>query len=289
MAKGIGSSVEWYEVDQILSGYDLHSKMRDEMYYSVWCGAVPKFVYDGGDVAEGRDLLAQNLSAWAANGNTSTYTLRFHPSLDKNGDITNASLVNGSGNFRLNEPDYVRNVRAVAQVTAAPPINAETDKKLDLLIQLVAQQNERLNALEEEPEFIVEDDEEEEEEEDKELTRMVSGVQKIETVINESPLLSEMVSMLRIGVKSFARKYGVIEEPNYPKYNTVSGMNETTAQQQETTETRGNKSFGELFKELVAQFPELPNMVAKMHYLMENEPNDFLYIKKKLIEGLNNA
>lgn len=259
--KGTGNSVEWFGVDQVLSGYDLHCRNRDnKVYYSIWQAGLPKFVYDGGEQAEGRELLEENLQAWKVNGNTAMYTLRFHPCLDKNEQITNNSPVNGSGNFKINDSSFVSGV-------------SKNDSKLDILIEMFKKQEERLTALEE-GEF--EEEIEEVQQEPTETENIIGSIKRIEESIITSPLLSGLYTDARLLFRGLAKKWGV--DMSTPK--TEQAMNGTNTQQPKT-------DMATVMKELVQAFPELPNLLIRLHQILHEDRDTFDLAKKKLIDGIN--
>lgn len=269
---GSGSSIEWRSRNEVLDGYDLHCQKRDKVYYSVWQGSTPKFVYDDGDHTEGRDLLDQNLAAWEQSGTSAGYSLRFHPALDKNGNITNSTPYNGSGNFILNERTGV-----MGRVSGPA-----SDPRLDKILELLVNQEERLKDLEQE-ELAGEIQEADPDEVD----NIIGKVHRIETAINQSPLLGDLYKDLRFGLRMLSRKLG-IEVPEVT-HNQVNGntMNNTTQQQQGTQQ----QLTPEIIRELCApgNFPELPGMLLGLYNMMLTNREDFEYIKRKLISGLNQA
>ena len=269
---GIGSAVEWYGSAQVLAGYDLHAQNRDAVYYSVWQGPVIKFVYTDGDEQTGRDLLAQNLQAWEQNGSSALYTLRFHPVLDKHGDLTNATPYNASGNFKMREAGggWVSGVR---EPGPAPVQNDALEK----IAQILAQQNERLTALENSEEDPEEDPEEEEEDPDA-VTKIIAGIGNVEAAINESPMLGGLYQDLRGLLHVFMRKMGAVPQ----SAPAINGMEQQQQQQQKTVDIQT------VMRELVAGFPELPGMLIKLHEIQQTDPVTFEFARKKLIAGIEN-
>lgn len=278
MSNPTGNSVEWYTADQVLNGYDMHARGREAVYYSIWQSKSLRFGYNNGDVNEGRDILADNLQPLINNQVGSTYTIKFHPEPDSSGYITDRTPVMGSFNFKISEP-YSQRVGQVQPIAQAP---ASKDDKLDKIINLLITQEQRIKALEEEETEIVYEDEEEESEEDQ-YTKAIGAVQNVERLINESPLLNDVYTHLRLGLRVLAKRFGVEpEQTNYSGSYNISGMSNTQQQ------TEGNAmTFTEMFGQLVQQFPELPNMLGKLHHVMVTDADMFKVVKKKLIDGVN--
>lgn len=274
MSNNIGNGIEWYTAEQVLAGYDTHTKNRENVYYSIWQSKALRYGYNDGDPNEGKDLLRENLTPLINNGNTSTYTIKFHPSPDASGYITDKTPVMGSFNFKVSEPSILK---------ANQPVNignintAAIDEKFNKILEVMLQMNERVTKLEQEPEQDDEEqDDEEQEPEPDEYERVINGVKGIENLITESPLLNDIYTHLRLGVRVLAKKFGVQDDQNqYQKNNAMAGT------------TNGNKSFGEIFEELLKQFPELPNLIGKLHHTMVTDPDLFKVVKKKLIDGVN--
>ena len=265
----VGHGVEWYTADQVMSGYDSHVKNRDTCYYSIWQGKALRYGYNDGDVEEGKDVLRENLLPLVNNGNSATYTIKFHPAPDASGYITDKTPVMGSFNFKVSEPTAFRQ---------APPTisGVNNEDKFAKILEILMQQNQRLEALEEEED---EDEEEEDEEpEPDEYAKTLGQVKQVENLIMESPLLNDMYTHLRLGLRVLAKKFGVEPETNYQNTNYMSGVNSNEKQ----------KDFSQIFSELLQQFPELPNLIGKLHNVMVTDNDMFRVVKKKLIDGVNN-
>jgi len=270
--KNFGSAIEWYGPEQVLSGYDLHCKNREQVYYSVWQGNAIKFPYKGGDEGEGKDLLSQNLDAWKQAGTSAQYTLAFHPALDKDGNLTAATPIDGSGNFRVNETGSYQ-PRGMAAVT-------QTDPRLDKILELMQQQNDRLQALEEGADtFDMEEVEEEEEEEPDEVGRVIGRIGEIDKAIENSPRLAGLYDDIRYGFRFLMKKAGVqIPEINH-------GINGT--QKMADQEPGQQKDGPTVMRELVIAWPELPALLTKMHQILQRDPDEFRYVTKKVNEKIN--
>ena len=279
MAKNIGSSIEWYGRDSVIRGYDLHTQNRDGVYYSVWQGGVIKFVYDGGEYDEGKTLLDENLQAWEQNGNTANYHLRFHPSLDKNGEITNNTPFNASGNFKLRESSYMSGF--------LPNPTPAKDDRIDKLIDIITTQNDRLNSIEQMLQDPPQTDDELQNEvepndvEISEVDRILSGITKVESVINQSPLLGGFYNDLRLGYRLMLKKM-TGENLNDYAPPQINGMTQNTQ-----TQNSGSQDFKGIFSDLVKNFPELPDLLVKLHGVLTTDRDTFELAKKKLIEGIN--
>jgi len=291
MSKHIGSAIEAFGSQQVLGNFDLYCTNRDSVYYSVWQSGVPKFTYTGGDLIEGRELLERNLNAWAANGNTATYQIRYHPALDKNNDITNNSPFGSSCNFKMKDPSIMP--YQGQQVGNAPGptivVPEPSSEKLDMLIDLVRQQNERLTAMEED--VYGDDDEDPEDMEDDEpepdaFDTAISGISKMETAVQQSPMLSQVYNDLRLLLRVGARKLGI--DPNEFSNNNRNEP-QTMAGTTQQAPPPGSIDFGVVFKELIKEgnFPELPAMLVKLHQVMKEDRDTFDLARKKLIDGVN--
>jgi len=269
--KGTGTAVDWWGMEQVLNGYDLHCQVREAVAYSVWQGGVPKFTFNDGDIGEGREWLEQHIKTLEMNGSTAMYTIRFHPHKPDQ-ELTNKAEITGSANFKMHEPSYT----AVTGRAQAPAPDARLDKILEVLIN----QEERLKAIENAE--LEEEIEEVEEEEPDQIGKVLNGIRQIEDTIKGSEVLSELYSDLRIGLRILAKKAG-IELPqmnNRPRQEQAVNGNtmEGTTQQVD---------MRVVMSELVKQFPELPEMLVKLHRIMKEDPDMFDLAKKKLIKGVN--
>lgn len=287
MAGNRSTSVEWHSLADVMQGYDLHTAGRDEVYYSVMHEKVPKFTYTGGDVVQGRELLEQSLQPVIANGVTATYTLRFHPALDKDGAITNATPYDASANFRLN--DYATGMSGTRQVQPA-----DNSPILQRMVEILERQEKRLTELEQtlqpSDDGLIDDIEEVEEEEEPEEFAWMAGVQKFEQVVQQSPLLSDAMAYMRLGIRAFAKKMGIddpiINQGNYQQPATaMAGTTQHTMD--ETTQQAPPVDMRIVMRDLVAGFPELPNLLAQLHHVQQTDPDLFTVAKKKLINGVN--
>ena len=278
---GTGHGVEWYTAEQVLNGFDNHTKDKDNVYYSIWQGKSLRFGYNEGSINTGRDILEENLQPLVYNGNTSTYTIKFHPMPDASGYITDKTPIMGSFNFKVSDPYSVR-MAGVQQPTAAPMPAPRNDDKIDKILELLIAQDQRIKALEEEPDF-----EFDEEPEPDQKTQILGQVQQVEQIINESPLLNDVYTHLRLGLRVLAKRFGVEPETsNYtPGSYNIAGMEQQQQQHQQQPEQE--LTFTEMFGLLVKQFPELPNMLGKLYNLSIEDNDMFRVVKKKLIDGVN--
>ena len=282
---GTGHGIEWYSVEQVLSGFDGHAKARDTVYYSIWQGKSLRFGFNDGDINEGRDILAENLQPLQINGNTATYTIKFHPGPDASGYITDKTPVMGSFNFKVTEPFY-KIAGPGNMPPPAPAAQPAQDDKLNKILDLLMAQDQRIKELEEaEPDIIYQDEEEEEEPDT--YSKAIGQVQNVERLINESPLLNDLYTHLRLGVKVLAKRFGVEPENEYKNNYNIAGMSQQPTPGTEQAPGQ-QKTFTQIFGELVEQFPELPNMLGKLHHVMCTDPDMFRVVKKKLIDGVNN-
>jgi hypothetical protein len=265
-AKGTGNAVDWWGLEQVLSGYDLHTENKEKVYYSVWQSSIPKFFYSDGDIVGGRDYLERNISPLEHNGSTALYTIRFHPEPADNDELTNKSPVTGSANFKMCQYyDQGRNgVRSVS--------GGSNNEALVKIAEMLQQQNDRLTALEQ-----GENEEEETEEDyDSDIGRAIHGVKQIEAQIQSSPLLGGLYTDGRLLLRGLCKKWGI------PLDNVFNdgAINGVTMENVDTSKDTEN------FKELVKNFPELPAMLRKLYMVMKNDPVTFEFAKKKLKDGI---
>ena len=273
MSKNIGSAIEAFGKYQVLANYDLYANGRENVYYSIWQGGVPKFSYVDGEVIQGRELLEQNLSVWEANGNNATYQIRYHSALDKNGDITNASNFGCSCNFKMRDPAIVMPMPPVPVTGTAP------DPRLDKVIEMLENQNRRLTDLEE----AEEEEEVEEEEEPDDMGRAMGYLNAIEEKINTSPVYSGLFNDLRLFTRVMLRK---VAGDDLKFSETMSGTNQN-GQQATPPPPPGQVDMRVVMSELVQAFPELPGLLVKLHRCLHDDRDTFDLAKKKLIDGVS--
>ena len=274
MKAGTGSAVDWWGADQVLSGYDFHAQNRENMYFSLWQGNVPKFVYEGGDIGEGRELLETSITPLQVNGSTAMYTIRFHPQ-PKDGNINSNSPVNGSANFKMCEPSFTAGIAGTRP--AAPQQQSE---HLKIIVDLLQKQDDRLTALEQAQD--IEEIEEVDEVED-EVGRIISGINRIEETVQKSPMLGDLYTDLRLGLRLLGKKLGIeIPQQTHHQANTVTGNT-----MDNNTQTEARVDMKQIMSELVKGFPELPHLLVTLHNIMVTDPDTFDLAKKKLIDGVN--
>jgi len=272
MAGKFGSSIEWYGLEQLLSGYDLFTQNMNEVYYSIWQAAALKYSYTNGNVDTGREMLQQQLAPVQANGGTAIYTICFHPALDKDGNITNKTEIIGSCNFRMNDAANYFAGNNKPQPVAAPAMHPQMSQIMDALKAVTEQQSaiiQRQQMLEdlmhEEPE---EDEEEEEEEND-----MLGKVRAVETTIQQSPLLNDIYQHGRLALRILAKKMGLDPSPLQPQHNTMAGTESATEQAAD---------MRTVMTELVQTWPELPGILQKLHHIMHTDRDTFDFVIKKV-------
>lgn len=274
---GSGNSIECWGADQVLQQYDLHTAQREAVYFSVWQGNIVKFVFDEGNGANGLALLQTNLQAWEQNGNSATYSIRFHPELIKD-TVTNTTPYNGSLNFKLSAP-------AGARVSGT---SGMADPRIDAVIEAMRVQQEQFQALitsMSEPEEVDEDEEMDEVEQD-EVGNVIGAVQRIEQAITNSPVFGSFFEDLKYGFRHWLKKQGVDLPPmRAPITQTMSG---TTNNNNMADTQQGEKvNMTEVMQNLVTAWPELPGVLVKLHSIWLKDKEEFRFITKKLNEKVN--
>lgn len=140
-------------VDNILSGFDRYNNA----VFSVWKGKDLLFSNNDTDISQARELLHENIAAYAAAGNNDALKIVFHPEPEPK-YITNKTAICGTIYVRCSA------IESIAQYYPAPPIDNGIMTKLNAI-------ESRLNALDEE--------EEEEQGEDSQFGGIMSGINEL--------------------------------------------------------------------------------------------------------------
>lgn len=140
-------------VDNILSGFDRYNNA----VFSVWKGKDLLFSNNDTDISQARELLHENIAAYAAAGNNDALKIVFHPEPEPK-YITNKTAICGTIYVRCSA------IESIAQYYPAPPIDNGIMAKLNAI-------ESRLNALDEE--------EEEEQGEESQFGGIMSGINEL--------------------------------------------------------------------------------------------------------------
>ena len=140
-------------VDNILSGFDRYNNA----VFSVWKGKDLLFSNNDTDISQARELLHENIAAYAAAGNNDALKIVFHPEPEPK-YITNKTAICGTIYVRCSA------IESIAQYYPAPPIDNGIMAKLNVI-------ESRLNALDE--------DEDEDQGEESQFGGIMSGINEL--------------------------------------------------------------------------------------------------------------
>ena len=138
-------------VDNILSGFDRYNNA----VFSVWKGKDLLFSNNDTDISQARELLHENIAAYAAAGNNDALKIVFHPEPEPK-YITNKTAICGTIYVRCSA------IESIAQYYPAPPIDNGIMAKLNVI-------ESRLNAL----------DEDEDQGEESQFGGIMSGINEL--------------------------------------------------------------------------------------------------------------
>ncbi len=141
-------------VDNILSGFDRYNNA----VFSVWKGKDLLFANNDTDISQARELLHENIAAYAAAGNNDALKIVFHPEPEAK-YITNKTAICGTIYVRCSPIESIS-----TQYYPAPPVDSGIMAKLNAI-------ESRLNALDEE--------EEEDQVEESQFGSMMSGINEL--------------------------------------------------------------------------------------------------------------
>lgn len=276
MAGSERGSVDAIGVKDVLERANLFMEKYTPIF-SIWQDKTLKFSNLDSDISEGYELLANNLTAIAATGVTHMYTIKFHSKLDPDGYINSTSPPIASFNFRLNGGQYYGG-QPVAP-GAISGTTTSTSPEMAAILELLRQNNERMNAIEDAINGT--DDDELEEPERTEEERIMGIVKQASEIVKDNQPLSDLVNDFRLLFRVGLKKFGI----DLSKETTAMTATAPTTPPPAATADNGEK-IKYAFTILMPLMPDLPEILVALANLSQNDPETFNLVVKKMRAAL---
>lgn len=244
----------------VLEGYNTFSKHAP--YFSVWQGRNLKFQYTGDDIAEGEELLSDNLAALEQAGSDAIFSVRFHNKRDKDNFVTDKTPYVSSFNFKLTEEQNNNNI--IAGVQPYTPANNVLMQRIDSLIEQQTAILSRLNALEED---------DEEEETTNEQPQGIAGV--IGAFLNTPQGTMIATNVINGLINKFV---GTPLPQTFQQPVGLAGVEEKktkTRKPKQLTEEEAGEMLKTALERLMAADDQLPQDLTKLADIAESNPAQF--------------
>jgi hypothetical protein len=194
------------------------------------------------------------------------FEIYFHPALEADGYLTNKSKYTSSFNFCPCDQEIRMEKKSGGQV-------AGTNEAMAKILELLQQQNERLEDLEENG--IPQIDEEKD---------LIGKINRVSEVIEKSPVFSGLFSDMRFGLRHYMKKYGVqfdTPPPHQQQGGQMNGTNNATYNMTAQEQMKHDLTI------LLPLWQEFPAILTKLARLAKEQPEDFEFYKRKLNEKIN--